>query len=197
MLDFSQLTDDQLIELVRSACEYALSKDPAIAAAMRETMLSEAERARVARTAGELEIAAQRAAQRMRISADAARQKRAEEKLRQAEEVAARAAETERQQKQIDRGWLVTIGKIVNRDPASISILHYRHDDGTRVVVLPGHDRFDPSHLAACDPRMHRVHAIRQLVRVKPALAEMLTRFAELYPSGTFISGRDFDWTTP
>lgn len=90
-MDFSPLTDDQLVELIRAACAEAVNRNQAVAGAARAAMLSEAERAQVAWHAA--------AAEADRIKQDEARrvaEAAAEEVRRQAE---ARAT-AEAQQKQ-------------------------------------------------------------------------------------------------
>lgn len=55
-LDFSILSDDQLVELVRAACEEAIRRGEAVGFAARSAMLSEAEKARIMQSARDIEL---------------------------------------------------------------------------------------------------------------------------------------------
>ncbi len=68
ILDFSGLTDDQLVELARACCKEAVRRSPAAYAAVERMMLDEAEKLRVAQTATAAEAAAARARERERIA---------------------------------------------------------------------------------------------------------------------------------
>lgn len=61
-LDFSILSDDQLVELIRAACQEAITRGEAVAFAARSAMLSEAEKAKIAQSVRDAE--AQRAKER-------------------------------------------------------------------------------------------------------------------------------------
>lgn len=84
-LDFSELSDDQLVGLIRAACAEAVRRGTAVESAARDAYLSEAERAQVAR------VAAEETAERLRR----------QEAERIAKEIADRAAR-EVQQKAIE-----------------------------------------------------------------------------------------------
>ena len=71
-LDFSSLTDDQLVELIREACRAAVARGNGCARAAESAYLSEAERIRIAREATERELAARKAEEADRIAHQAA-----------------------------------------------------------------------------------------------------------------------------
>lgn len=75
-MDFSILTNDQLVELIRAACAEAGSRGNAVEAAARAAMLSEAEKVQIAREAAEREAEKLRQAEAARIARDAAEQVR-------------------------------------------------------------------------------------------------------------------------
>lgn len=78
MIDFSGLTDDQLAELVRAACVEAVNRNEAVAAAVRQVMLSEAEKVAIAKQAAEREMLRLRAEEAERVAAQAVARVRAE-----------------------------------------------------------------------------------------------------------------------
>jgi multidrug efflux pump subunit AcrA (membrane-fusion protein) len=90
-LDFSLLTDDQLIDLIRTACMEAARRGTATQLAAEAAMLDEAEKARIARAAAEraqAELAreeaariAREAADKVRAQADAAKRREEEEQI--------------------------------------------------------------------------------------------------------------------
>jgi hypothetical protein len=92
-IDFSGLTDDQLVELVHAACAEAVERGSAVEAAARAAMLSQAERAEILRNAAEREAERIREEERRRLERQAAEAVRA-----QAEEEARRTA-TEKEEK--------------------------------------------------------------------------------------------------
>lgn len=71
-LDFSSLTDDQLVELIREACRAAVERGNGCARAAESAYLSEAERVRIAREATDRELAARKAEEADRIARQAA-----------------------------------------------------------------------------------------------------------------------------
>lgn len=71
LLDFSVLTDDQLVELIREACRAAVERGNGCARAAESAYLSEAERVRIAREATERELAARKAEEADRIARQA------------------------------------------------------------------------------------------------------------------------------
>lgn len=55
-LDFTILSDDQLVELISAACQEAIARGEAVGFAARSAMLSESEKARIAQAAREKEM---------------------------------------------------------------------------------------------------------------------------------------------
>jgi len=92
-IDFSILSDDQLVELVRAACGEAVDRGAAVEAAARAAMLTQAERAQIARGAAEREAERVRREEADRVARQAAAA------VREQAEAALRQAETEKQQK--------------------------------------------------------------------------------------------------
>lgn len=88
LIDFKPLTDDQLVELVRAACAEAVLRGSAIEAATRAAMLSEAEKATIARTAAEREAEKLRREEAERIAQAAAEQVRQQAGQEQAQKAA-------------------------------------------------------------------------------------------------------------
>jgi hypothetical protein len=98
-LDFSALTDDQLVGLVRSALQEAVNRNPAVHAAAQAAVLDEAEAAKVRVEAAEKEARIQRAKQREAIAAAEAARVRAAN----AGAVAAAEAEKKRAEEEAKR----------------------------------------------------------------------------------------------
>jgi hypothetical protein len=92
MLDFSTLNDEQLVELIRESCAEAGRRGAAVAAAAKQTIFEEVERARVTRQAREaaeetlrqnqVRQAAREEAQRIQREAETAERLRVEERER-------------------------------------------------------------------------------------------------------------------
>ncbi len=82
-LDFSALSDDQVVGLIRSACVEAVRRGTACESAARDAYLSAAERAQVAREAASVEADRLRHEEEQRVARDAA------ERVRQAAAVKA------------------------------------------------------------------------------------------------------------
>jgi hypothetical protein len=77
-LDFSSVTDDQLVELIRAALVEAVRRGGAVEAAVRQAGLDEAEKARIAQAAAERESRRIREEEERRIAAEAAERVRRE-----------------------------------------------------------------------------------------------------------------------
>lgn len=71
-LDFSSLSDDQLIVLIKQACNEAARRGTATNAAARNAVLTEAEKSQIANAAMEKELARQRAIEAERVAQEAA-----------------------------------------------------------------------------------------------------------------------------
>lgn len=200
-LDFSGLTDDQLIALARGCCEEALRRNPAAAAAMQAMMLSEAEKARIARAASEAEIAAARARQRGAIAAAARDEaRRAEEKrtaaAREARAAVAAAREAERVQAEQyrDMALLRQAGALVKAAPDKISILYCNTRRGRRVLINEGAYRYAPTHLCDYAVDSGRIKTVAALVPQKPQLAAFSAGIAEQLPLDAFLVGKNYVW---
>ena len=81
-IDFSALSDDQLVHLIRSACQEAATRGDACAAAAKDAILDEAEKARIAREASEATAAKLRAEEEARVRAEAEAKVRAQAALK-------------------------------------------------------------------------------------------------------------------
>lgn len=204
-LDFSDLTDDQLVELARACCLEAVRRNAATAAAMEAMMLSEAEKARIARSASEMEIAAQRAAERQRIAQQARAKVQCEEEARTREARAAHAAaqaqaaaEKAREQERIRKRWLTRFAAPLERSPDAISVVLLDSRYGRRVLVNAGADEYAREHLADYNVGTQEIKTVRAHVKAKPALAALAAEYAAKHPRGRkFLCGADFDWSTP
>lgn len=91
-LDFTPLDDNQLIDLIRSACQEAASRN--IAAVAQSVMLDEAERARIVREATAREQARQAQEEASRLAKQAAERVKAEAEKAERDKHAAKVAET-------------------------------------------------------------------------------------------------------
>lgn len=78
MIDFTGLTDDQLVTLIQAACAEAVNRGTAVEAAARSAMLSEAEKAQIAAQAAQAEAERIRKAEEESIAREAAEQVRRE-----------------------------------------------------------------------------------------------------------------------
>lgn len=90
-IDFSELSDDQLVGLIRAACAEAVCRGAGVASAARDAYVTEVDRARVVREATSQEAERLRKLEEERIAADAA----AAVRLAAEREKAATAAERE------------------------------------------------------------------------------------------------------
>lgn len=117
-MDFSKLTDDQLVELVRNLCFEAAQRGWAVQQAAQAAMLSEAEKARIAAAAAAREAERLREAEAQRIADEAAA------KVRREVEAARNQAETEtRRQKEQRRAALAeAVYEIVGKKHCTISV---------------------------------------------------------------------------
>ncbi|MBJ7223592.1 MULTISPECIES: hypothetical protein [unclassified Brenneria] len=200
-LDFSDVTDDQLVELARACCLEALRRSPASAQAMRDMMLSEAEKARIAREASEAEIRAARARERERIAREAAAQTRYEEERRTASQRAASAAQAaERarilaaEQRHRDMTLLRQAAAMVNKRPGDISILHCHTASGMRLMINPGWYRYARNHLVDYHIRTAAIRTVQALVKRKQELIDFCAAAAAVLPPDSFLSGSEYRW---
>jgi hypothetical protein len=198
-LDFSQLTDDQLVTLIREACQEAVSRNPAVATASRSAVLDESEKARIRTEASEREAARLRALERERLAKEAVEEVRRETEARES------AANTERQRKQQEireqelateakkkvveaqiredeeRAWLKQAAALVERDPATISINYWKSRYGVRVLINPTCNQYDDSHLVDWNADENKIKTSRGLMARKPELIEFCAKFRARY----------------
>lgn len=200
-LDFSGLTDDQLVELVREACHEAIRRNPGLRAAVENVMLDEAEKARVAKEATERAAAAMRARERERIAAEAAAAVRekaeresAPERARRAMEEGRKAAEAARAAEASGMNWLRRAAILVNRRPSEISILYVSTKFGTRAMINIGAERHTRDHLADYNSETKVIKTPKELIKAKPALASLMAEFTCHYRPTTHITGEQFEW---
>lgn len=200
-LDFSALTDDQLVELVRECCREAVRRSPAASAAIERMMLDEAEKVRVAQAATATEAAAARARERMRIATEAAAAERARQDAAAAGERAAaarRAAEREAEAAQrrlaAEMALLRRVASEIGRQPAEISILHIRTRYGRRVMVNAGSDRFTRDHLVDYNADTRQISTKASLVTKKPDVIRIAAEIATHCAIDTFLVGASYPW---
>jgi hypothetical protein len=200
-LDLSGLSDDQLVELARACCLEAVRRNPAVAEAMRDAMLSEAEKARIAETATYAELAAARARERERIALEAAARVKAKEHAATAARIAEQAKEKARQAKEKalavmhrDIALLRQAGELVGRRPATLSLLYVLTKHGRQVYINPSSDRYTHDHLCAFNIKTGEIRSTAALVKHKPALAEFCASLTEHVPLDTHIVGRNYEW---
>ena len=206
-LDFSGLTDDQLVELARACCLEAARRSPAAEAAMRSMMIDEAERIRIAKAAAETEFAAARARERDRIAQEAAARVRAEEDARYAQErqasaaaaapLAAAEAKAKAAAKAAERmTWLRRFADHLGLDPANIIVGLTRTKFGYRVLVNEGDDRFARNHLLDYNVESGEIRMVQAYVKRKPDFAALAAEFATTYtPYDVWMCGANYDWS--
>lgn len=90
MIDFTPLTDDQLVELVRGACQEAARRGMAVRSAVEAAMLSEAEKARIAADAAQRAAEELRRKEAERIAREAAAKVKAQAEAAERDEAAAK-----------------------------------------------------------------------------------------------------------
>lgn len=201
MLDFSGITDDQLVELVRACCKEALQRNPGISQAVHDVLIDEREKARIIQTATEAEIAAMRAKERQRIAEEAVRRVReqadaqtTEARRKAAAEKAAAAAEKEIARANERKNWLSRFANLTGQSAASISVWIASTNYGKRVLVNEGANQFARDHLADYNISTGIIKTSKALVRAKPALVALCVEFSTLYSTGG-LCGADFDWS--
>jgi hypothetical protein len=213
-LDFSALTDDQLVGLFRALLREAASRNPALQAAMQGAMLDEGEKAKIQREAADREAMKIRAQERERVARESAeavrRQHEAQEKAAQAaasaqkrqeqeeanrraqedalrigREKAAQARATEAQEME----WLIEAARLVEEKPEDIMLCVY---DG-RVLINPGSNRYTRTHYADWDSETNKISTVREIVANKIALIEFCARWWNSPGSGELI-GANYQW---
>lgn len=110
-MDFSKLTDDQLVELVRSLCFEAAQRGWAVQQAAQAAMLSEAEKARIAADAAVRESERLREAEAKRIAEEAAAKVRREAEAARSQAEAANRRRTEQRRAALAEAVYAVLGK--------------------------------------------------------------------------------------
>jgi hypothetical protein len=210
-LDFSELTDDQLLALVRAALRECVSRGDVVQAAAQAAVLNESEKVQIAREAAEAEAAKQRARERERIAREAADQVRREAESQRATEraadearksdeararaqrLAAEAAERDYKRECEDREWLRRAAGLVGREPGEICVLKIKTDYGTRVLINPSTSQYDRKHLADYHCTENTIKTSRELVGRKRALIEFCAEFSGA--RGGLVTGDDYDFS--
>ncbi|MAD38581.1 MAG: hypothetical protein CMO30_15125 [Tistrella sp.] len=199
-LDFSELSDDQIIALLRSLMREASRRNPAAQKAAEQVVITEAERHRAMQCGGTAEAAALRAQDRA-AAVEAGRQlARAEYERRvaagllteahQARQMVDTAATLEREAEQ---DLLRAVAVITGHKPSEISIVCADTRKGRRVMVNLGHDRFQPDHLADYNVDTKRISVKRHLMPAKKTLIEILAKMGAR--QGDYhLRGDQFDW---
>ncbi|MBN3262979.1 hypothetical protein [Pectobacterium brasiliense] len=200
-LDFSDLTDDQLIELARACCEEAMRRNPAAQQAMRDMMLSEAEKARIAKNASELEIRSQRARERERIAKEATAKARYDEEARiadarakSAQEAIKRTRDSAEQRKHRAIALLRQAAELTHRAPDDLGIVYCKTNRGVRVMINPNSGRYTNIHLVDYYVETEEIHTVQALVKSKTELAAFCAGVAAGFPLDTFIAGCNYSW---
>lgn len=195
-LDLSGLSDDQLVELARACCIEAVRRNPEVEAALKDMMLTEAEKVRVAKMSTNAEAAAARARERERIAKAAIEAVRAQERKEQAAraaEQAARAAEAAKTAAAAkvakDLALLDAAALLVDRKRSEISILYVQTGRGQMVYVNEGGYRYTRTHLLAFNAGSGAISTVAALVKSKPDLIEFCAQVIATAPIDSFIDG--------
>jgi hypothetical protein len=203
-LDFSGLSDDQLLNLIRAALREVSSRDPSLSAAARSAMLDEAERARIMADAGEREAAKLRALERERVAREAAAQVREANAARtqQTTQAAAAAAAEAARAAQVasearGKDLLRRAAELVGKKPDGISVLLLDTQYGRRVLINEGGAaNYTREHLSDWTLGSGAIKTVRGLVKNKAALAAYSAEIAARYTGRTLkIFGDNYDWT--
>jgi predicted ATP-dependent protease len=199
-LDFSALSDDQLLTLIKASLQEAISRHPALGEAARAAMLDEQERLRILREAGEREAAALRAKEREKLAQEAAEQVRrrhaAEQaeierarKAKAAEDAIAKAEEARRkaaEQEAIRQRWLERCAALVNVPARELSLVVY---NGRALINRGG--RYERHHLVDLNLANSAISTTRELIGKKPDLAALLAEYAAKNPGNRAIVGEE------
>ena len=201
-LDFSELTDDQLLQLLRAGFEEAGRRNPAVAAAIRAAGLDEVEKVRIAAAAAESEAARLRALERERIAREATEKVRRENAAnetvaRAAEAVKAAAAAQEKERQRMSRidTILQRAAALVGRRSWEITVVCLKNDQnyggGTRILINSGEEsRYSKNHLVDWNSGNGKIATVRALIGKKLELVGLCAEFAA-NPFGV-VYGKDF-----
>lgn len=159
-LDFSELSDDQVIELAVALAREAMSRNPALQAAFAQSLLDERERAQ----------AAARGRGRMKLAETA----RIEQQAAQAAAEVARERERKRVQNALGQ-YLLAASAIISKPPAQLTMVWKRSDfgrgDGPRLQLNQGVTGIDASwHLADYVEQQQRLYTSPALHRLQAEL---------------------------
>lgn len=202
-LDFSALSDDQLLGLVRAALREIVQRSPALSEAARSAMLDEHERATIAAHATDREAARLRALERARVATEAAARVRAEHEAaeRAVSDARAAAAGDEARTKaehaqDATKVWLRRAAALVDRKPADITLLLLNTRYGRRVLIDSGADTFTSDHLSDWTAGTGAISTIKALLKRKPDLAALSAEFESRNTGRTCKHiGANFDWS--
>lgn len=203
MLDFSALSDEQLLQMLVGIMREASSRQPEVTQAARDAMFSEIERHRVMQSAGADELRALRAREREQAAAaarDQARalydERRAGEIERVAREQAAAAKRSAAAREAASRALLVSAGSLADHSAAEISIVYADTPYGRRVLINRGMDRYSRDHLADYNCDRDRISTKRALIPAKNDLAALCREVSRIAQPPLHIRGDQFDWST-
>ena len=131
ILDFSALSDDQLVELVREALAECVLRGSAVEAAVRQAGLDEAQKARVAAAAARREAERLKAEEERRIATEAA------EKVRR--EAAEKVAEAKRDAAARLRGIAQEARSLFGSDQAEFTVSCWEKSGDRRIYIGHGY----------------------------------------------------------
>jgi hypothetical protein len=204
-LDFSELTDDQVIGLIRAALQEAVRRHPALEAAAKAAVIEEGEKAKIIQAEIEKQASILRAKERERIAKEAAArvhaaheaqngeaQRRQEEVTREAEaaaRIAKAKADVEKTQRleAIRRGYLSRAAALVDLSPHQVTLVVYR----TSVYINKGSDQYSRDHLA--EYRGSTLSTRRDLISRKPAILELLAELRATYDDFAIVGSEYFE----
>lgn len=164
-MDFSQLTSDQLVELIRAACAECAQRGVATAAAANAAMMDEAEKARIAHHAAAAEADKLKAAEAAKIAKEAAETVR-----RQADSTAAKEEAKKQQELWAKKTAVARKAKELFGDGMNLNVWMRDSDKEKRVYVQEGMRRKQTTH--AC-------YYATGNARNKPGSIELETRHSE------------------
>lgn len=178
-LDFSILTDDQLVSLIRLACQEAGRRSALCQAAAEAAMLDEAERARIAREAAAKEASRIRAEQAARVAESAARAVRVETEGKQIAELWAFKDEMGSRISAILRPKRAVLLKIWERDGDKRIYLGGGYGDNDLTYHHTGSSKFKPGTIECATADLHITKA--DLPRVKQEILPLLVEICRRY----------------
>lgn len=130
-LDFTPLSDDQLVALIRAACAEAVKRGNACGSAARDAYMDEAERARIAVEAADREAERIRQEAASRVAREAAERVRRESDAKVAEDQAAKDARAWARRKGACEAVEHLIGEVCGFDTKKLNIVAWRKPGST------------------------------------------------------------------